>query len=120
MLLKMHVGGSHFDGHITILNVVAEETKLLLPGSKIIIGRMHMQHPKFTNFGKVYSLHFTKTVICTSLTREKVYELPADQKTDLEVFHAAAKSTSVLAELPTLIQNISSQACFLALDNRWD
>ena len=52
MLLEMHVGGSHFDGLLTILNFVAEETKLLSPGSKIIIGRMHVQHPKFTNFGK--------------------------------------------------------------------
>ena len=52
MLLEMHVGGSHFDGLLTILNFVVEETKLLLPGSKIIIGRMHVQHPKFTNFGK--------------------------------------------------------------------
>ena len=52
MLLEMHVGGSHFDGLVTILNVVVEETELLLPGSKIIIGRMHVQHPKFTNFGK--------------------------------------------------------------------
>ena len=52
MLLEMHVGGSHFDGLLTILNFVAEETKLLLPGSKIIIGRMHVQHPKFTKFGK--------------------------------------------------------------------
>ena len=52
MLLKMHVGGSHFDGLLTILNVVVEETKPLLPGSKIIIGRMDVQHPKFTNFGK--------------------------------------------------------------------
>ena len=52
MLLEMHVGGSHFDGLVTILNVVVKETKLLLPGSKIIIGKMHVQHPKFTNFGK--------------------------------------------------------------------
>ena len=52
MLLEMHVDGSHFDGLVTILNVDVEETKLLLPGSKIIIGRMHVQHPKFTNFGK--------------------------------------------------------------------
>ena len=58
MLLEMHVGGSHFDGLLTILNFVAEETELLLPGSKIIIGRMHVQHPKFTKFGKKgYSLH---------------------------------------------------------------
>ena len=34
---------------LTIL-VVGEETKLLLPGSKIITGRMHAQHHKFTNF----------------------------------------------------------------------
>ena len=33
MLLEMHVGGSHFDGLLTILNFVAEETELLLPGS---------------------------------------------------------------------------------------
>ena len=46
MLLEMHVGGSHFDGLLTILNFVAEETELLLPGSKIIIGRMHVQHPQ--------------------------------------------------------------------------
>ena len=52
MLLEMHVDGSHFDGLVTILNFVVEETKLLLPGSKIIIGRMDVQHPKFTNFGK--------------------------------------------------------------------
>ena len=37
---------------LTILDVVAEETKLLLPGIKTIIGRMYVQHPKFTNFGK--------------------------------------------------------------------
>ena len=35
---------------LTILVVVGEETKLLLPGSKIITGRMHAQHHKFTNF----------------------------------------------------------------------
>ena len=52
MPLEMHVGDSHFDGLPTILNFVAEETELLLSGSKIIIGRMHVQHPKFTNFGK--------------------------------------------------------------------
>ena len=53
----MHVGGSHFDSLLTILNVVVEETKPLLPGSKIIIGRMHVQHPKFTNFGKMHALY---------------------------------------------------------------
>ena len=37
---------------LTIFNVVAERTKFLLPGSNIIKGRVHMQHPKFTNFGK--------------------------------------------------------------------
>ena len=72
----MHVGGSHFDGLLTILNVVVEETKPLLPGSKIIIGRMDMQHPKFTNFGKllesILCMHFTKTVICTSHLRESI------------------------------------------------
>ena len=62
---------------LTIL-VVGEETKLLLPGSKIITGRMHVQHHKFTNFppgcyqliGKSVFIRFTKTVICTSHLRE--------------------------------------------------
>ena len=55
---------------LTILDVVAEETKLLLPGSKIIIGRMHVQHPKFTNFGKsvFYPLYKEKNIFSSPFT----------------------------------------------------
>ena len=37
---------------LTIPDVVLEETKLLLPGCKIIIGRMYVEHPKFTKIWK--------------------------------------------------------------------
>ena len=55
---------------LTILDVVAEETKLLLPGCKIIIGRMHVQNPKFTNFGKsvLYLLYKDKNIFSSPFT----------------------------------------------------
>ena len=56
---------------LTILDVVAEETKLLLPGSKIIIGRMYVQHPKFTNFGKsVFYLLYKDSLLYFSPERK--------------------------------------------------
>ena len=71
-----------------------------------------------------YQVHKVRKTLKDSklLTWEKAYELPSDQKTNLEVFYAATKLSSVLAQLPTLIQNgnFFSQVCFLALDNRWD
>ena len=64
---------------LTILNVVGEETKLLLPGSKIIIGRMHMQHPKFTNFGKsVFSVLYKDSNLYFSPERELTTSWPKD------------------------------------------
>ena len=65
---------------LKILDVIGEETKLLLPGSRIIIGRMHMQYPNFTNFppssvimiGKVFFLCFTRKVILASHPRGSI------------------------------------------------
>ena len=80
---------------LTIL-VVGEETKLLLPGSKIITGRMHAQHHKLTNFppccyqliGKsVFSLLYKDSDLYILLTSERAHELPANHKTDIGIIY---------------------------------
>ena len=63
---------------LKILDVIGEETKLLLPGSKIIIGGMHVQYPNFTNFPPsfyhdwkiVFSLLYKKSNPCFSPERK--------------------------------------------------
>ena len=101
---------------------------------------MHAQHPRSNSQifplvvtmirKKVYSLFFTKTVICIPHMGESIC-LPADQKTDIGIL-----CCSFIIQLPTLIQtahlltqfyavyclplngNIFSQASLLALVNK--
>ena len=106
---------------LKILDVIGEETKLLLPGSRIIIGRMHMQYPNFTNFPpscyhdwkSVFSLLYKESNPCFSPERKHMNRHLTKR--------LISCSNSIIAfYFCTLILNgkISSQAYFLVLVNR--